>query len=173
MGSSMITRRSTRPSAASIVQVDPDVGENVVLDLGQILGRADDPDHAARVDRLENGGLLLRRVPHDEEAGGIEARGGTLDGAVGLIHAHTLALGVAGVPHEGIEMNGVGSLPKALLHPAPIGLVQLGLKLWLQAHQDEIADQVSLAQLKTCRVHALENELRIVLIAAERDIYNH
>ena len=69
-------------------------------------------------------------------------------------------------------MNGVGSLPEPLLHRSPIAFVQLGLKLWLQTHEDEVADEVGLAQLKARRVHTLEDQLWVVLRAVERDINN-
>jgi hypothetical protein len=41
------------------------------------------------------------------------------------------------------------------------------LLIWLQPHEDEVPDQVSLAQLPASRIHALKNELRVVLIPAE------
>ena len=96
-----------------------------------------------------------------------------LEGAVNLAHVRNLArLGGEVMPHEGVEVHGVGRLAEALFHRAPVVLVQLGLQLGLQAHQDEIADQVGLAQLTAGGVHALEDELRVVLVAVQRHIHD-
>ena len=77
------------------------------------------------------------------------------------------------VAHEAVEVRAVGFLPEVHLHRPPELLVEPRLQLRLQAHEDEIADQVGLAQLLAGRVHALEDELRVVLIAAERDVHDH
>ena len=77
------------------------------------------------------------------------------------------------VAHEAVEVGAVGFLPEVHLHRPPELLVEPGLQLRLQAHQDEVADQVGLAQLLAGRVHALEDELRVVLIAVERDVHDH
>ena len=76
------------------------------------------------------------------------------------------------VAHEAVELGAVGLLPEVLLHRPPVLFVEPGLELGLKAHEDEVADQVGLAQLLAGRVHALEDELRVVLIAAERDVHD-
>ena len=42
-----------------------------------------------------------------------------------------------------------------------------------EAHQDEVADQVGLTQCAAGRVHALKDELWVVLITTEGDIHDH
>jgi hypothetical protein len=44
--------------------------------------------------------------------------------------------------------------------------------LVFEAHQHEVADQVRLAELPPRRVHALEDQLRVVLIATQRDVHD-
>ena len=75
--------------------------------------------------------------------------------------------------HEAVELGAVGLLPEVHLHRPPVLLVEPRLERGLEAHQDEVADQVGLAQLLAGGVHALEDELRVVLIAAERDVHDH
>ena len=75
--------------------------------------------------------------------------------------------------HEAVEMRAVGVLPEIHLHWPPILFVKARLQLRLQAHQDEVADEVGLAQLAASRVHALEDELRIVLFAVQGDVHDH
>ena len=75
--------------------------------------------------------------------------------------------------HEAVEVRTVGLLPEGDLHRPPVLLVETRLLGGVQTHQDEIADQVGLTQLAAGRVHALENELWIVLITTEGDIHDH
>ncbi|EDP61538.1 hypothetical protein BAL199_13910 [alpha proteobacterium BAL199] len=75
--------------------------------------------------------------------------------------------------HEAVELGAVGLLPEVQLHRPPVLLVEARLAPGLEAHEDEVADQVSLAQLLAGGVHALEDELRVVLVAAERDVHDH
>ena len=77
------------------------------------------------------------------------------------------------MPHETVEVRAVGFLPEIQLHRPPELLVKPRLQLLLQPHQDIIADEIGLAQLPPSGVHALENELRIVLVAIERDVHHH
>ena len=106
--------------------------------------------------------------PHGRGAGVV------LERLVDLAHAGDLA-GLHGevVAHEAVEVRAVGLLPEVQLHRPPVLLVEPRLQLGLQPHQDEVADQVGLAQLLAGRVHALEDELRVVLVAAERDVHHH
>ena len=75
--------------------------------------------------------------------------------------------------HEVVEVGAVGRLPEGDLHRAPVYLVEARLLRGGEAHQDEVADQVGLTQRAAGRVHALEDELRVVLIATEGDIHDH
>ena len=75
--------------------------------------------------------------------------------------------------HEAVEVLAVVLLPKGDLHRPPVLLVEARLLGGVQTHQDEVADQVSLTQRAASRVHALEDELRVVLIAAEGDVHDH
>ena len=52
------------------------------------------------------------------------------------------------VTHEAVEVGAVGLLSEVHLHRPPVLLVELGLELRLQAHQDEVADQVGLASAR-------------------------
>ena len=65
------------------------------------------------------------------------------------------------------KVHDIGRLPEGALHGSPVGLVQLSLELGLQPHQDEVANQVRLAELQTGGVHALEDQLRVVLRAVQ------
>ena len=67
----------------------------------------------------------------------------------------------------------IGLLPEVQLHRPPVFLVQPRLERGLEAHEDEVTDQVGLAQLLARRVHAFEDELRVVLVAAERNVHHH
>ncbi|MBN1094616.1 hypothetical protein JKP76_00190 [Blastococcus sp. TML/C7B] len=71
---------------------------------------------------------------------------------------------------EGVEVGAVALLAEAELHWAPVPLIQLGLVLRLQPHEHVVANQVGLAELAAGRVHTLEDELRVVLSAIERDV---
>ena len=98
----------------------------------------------------------------------------SLERLVDLAHVRDLArLHRQVVTHEAVEVGAVGLLPEVHLHRPPVLLVEPGLELRLQAHQDEVADQVGLAQLAPGGVQALEDELRVVLVAAERDVHDH
>src|SRR6185369_10530548 len=77
------------------------------------------------------------------------------------------------VPHETVEMGIVGVLAKAEFHRSPELFVEPGLQCWLQTHKNEVSNQICLAQLSAGGIHALENELRIVLIPAEGNIYHN
>src|SRR5437870_5446822 len=74
------------------------------------------------------------------------------------------------MPHEAVEVRGIGLLPEVHFHGPPILLVKPGLELRLQSHQDEVANQISLTQFAPRGIEALEYELWVVLIAAERDV---
>jgi hypothetical protein len=99
--------------------------------------------------------------------------GVVLEGFVDLALARDLA-GAHGqvVAHERIELGAVGLLPEVLLHGSPVLLVQAGLQFGLEAHQDEVPDEIGLAQLLAGRVHALEDELGVVLTAGQRDVHH-
>jgi hypothetical protein len=71
------------------------------------------------------------------------------------------------MPYEGVKVRAITILGKADLHRVPVILIDLALLVWLQPHQNEIADQVRLAQFTACRVHTLENKLRVMLIAGQ------
>jgi len=75
--------------------------------------------------------------------------------------------------HEAVELGAIRFLPEILLHGPPVFFVQAGLKRRFEAHKDEVPNQVSLAQLLASRVHALEDELRIVLVATKRNVHDH
>ena len=77
------------------------------------------------------------------------------------------------VTHEAVEVRAVGLLPEGDLHRPPVLLVEALLPGGVQTHQDEVADQVGLTQLAADRVHALEDELGIILITTEGDIHDH
>ena len=77
------------------------------------------------------------------------------------------------VTHERVEVCTVGLLTKGDFHRPPVILVEPRLVRRLEAHQDEVADQVGLAQLTASGVHALENQLRVVLVAAQRNVHDH
>ena len=49
------------------------------------------------------------------------------------------------VAHESIKVRAVGLLAEVQFHRTPELFIELRLKQWLQAHQDEIADKVGLA----------------------------
>ncbi len=96
-----------------------------------------------------------------------------LERLVNLAHVRNLArFDREIVAHEGVEVCAVRLLSEIHLHGSPELLVELGLQLRVQTHQDEVADQVGLAQLPPRRVHALEDQLRVVLIATERHVYH-
>ena len=61
------------------------------------------------------------------------------------------------VTHEGIKMGIVGFLSESHFHGSPKLLVQPCLKSGLKAHQNEIANEVRLAEFPPCGVHALKN----------------
>lgn len=60
---------------------------------------------------------------------------------------------------------------RADLDLVPVFLVIILLLLRRQAHQDEISDLITFAEVKTSRVQALENELWIV-VHIQPDVYN-
>ena len=74
--------------------------------------------------------------------------------------------------HEGVELTAVGFLTEGLLHRAPVVGVEPVLVFGIEAHEDVIADQVGLGQLEPGRVHALEDELRVVLVSTQRDVHD-
>ena len=74
------------------------------------------------------------------------------------------------VTHEAVKQLAVVLLPKALLHGVPVVVVECLLLRWLLAHQDIVADQVGLAQLQARRVEALKDQLRVVIVAVQRDV---
>ena len=75
--------------------------------------------------------------------------------------------------HERVEMDTIAILGKAHLDWMPMVLINPALVIRLESHENEVPDQVRLAKFATCRVHALENQLRVVLIARQRNIDNH
>ncbi len=75
--------------------------------------------------------------------------------------------------HEAVEVSTVSFLAECDLHGSPMVDIEFGLMLWRQAHQDEITDQVSLTEFAAGGVHALEDQLRVVLGAIKGNIYNH
>ena len=74
------------------------------------------------------------------------------------------------VAHEAIEGVAIGLLPEGELHRPPVVLIELRLQLVIETHEDVVADEVGLGELLAGRVHALEDELRVVLAASESDI---
>ena len=111
---------------------------------------------------------LDARVAHGRGAGVIPERLVDLAFTRDVTRAHGEV-----VAHEAVELAAVGLLPEVQLHRPPVLLVEARLEPGLEAHEDEVADQVSLAQLLAGGVHALEDELRVVLVAAERDVHDH
>ena len=77
------------------------------------------------------------------------------------------------MPHEAVEVRAIGFLPKVNFHWSPKLLIQFRLQHWLQSHQYEIANEVGLAKFLARRVHALEDELWVVLVAGQRDVHHH
>ena len=77
------------------------------------------------------------------------------------------------VSHEAVKMGSISFLREGHLHWVPVILIDPGLVGGLETHQNIVADQVSLAQLTAGRIHALEYELGIVLVAVQRDVDNH
>lgn len=75
--------------------------------------------------------------------------------------------------HEAVEVTAIGFLPEFDCHGPPMVFVQPRLMGGFQPHEDEVAHQVCLAQLTPGGVHALKDELGVVLVAAERDVYDH
>src|SRR6056297_3463929 len=61
--------------------------------------------------------------------------------------------------------------PEQFLDTAPISFVKARLLLFGKPHQDEIPDQVGRAEIHTGGVEALEDELRVVDAAVERDVH--
>ena len=55
--------------------------------------------------------------------------------------------------------------PKEPFNFAPVRFVKLRLLFFRQPHQDEIADEVGLAEIDACRIQAFKEELRIVCLA--------
>ena len=71
------------------------------------------------------------------------------------------------------DLSGANLTGADLFHRPPMLFVEAGLEVRFKTHEDEVADQVGLAQFLAGRVHALEDELRVVLIAAECDVHDH
>lgn len=46
--------------------------------------------------------------------------------------------------HKAIEIAAIGLLPKLDLHWSPVVLIESRLMLWLQPHQDKVANQIGL-----------------------------
>jgi hypothetical protein len=77
------------------------------------------------------------------------------------------------IPHEGAELAAaVGLLAKRQLHRPPVQGVEPLLKVGRLSHQHIVADQVGLGELPAGGVHALEDQLGIVLIAGEGHIHH-
>ena len=72
-------------------------------------------------------------------------------------------LGGEVVAHESVEVHHIGCLAKCLFHGPPVGVVKLRLQLGLQPHQDVVANEVGLAELQPRGVHALKDQLGVVL----------
>jgi hypothetical protein len=77
------------------------------------------------------------------------------------------------VAHEGAELvAAVGLLAEGLLHRPPVEGVEPLLQFGRLAHQHIVADQIGLGELPAGGVHALEDQLGIVLIAGEGHIHH-
>jgi hypothetical protein len=77
------------------------------------------------------------------------------------------------VAHEGAELvAAVGLLAEGLLHRPPVEGVEPLLQFGRQAHQHVVADQIGLGELPAGGVHALKDQLGIVLIAGEGHIHH-
>ena len=76
------------------------------------------------------------------------------------------------MPHELVELA-LGCAGEFQLHGSPVGGVDLLLRLWWEVHQDVVADEVGLGELLACRVHGLEDELRVVHAAFELHVDHH
>jgi hypothetical protein len=76
------------------------------------------------------------------------------------------------IAHETVKHRHIFRPTQALFHGIPVRVVQSCLLVDVQPHEHEIADEIRLRQLKACRVQALEDELRIVIIPVEGDIHN-
>ena len=72
------------------------------------------------------------------------------------------------VPYKRVE--GPLRATEKTLNLTPVGLIQTGLFRLRKAHQDEVTDQVGLAQIHASRVQALEYKLRVVSATIEGDI---
>ena len=70
------------------------------------------------------------------------------------------------IPDEGAYI-----ILRAYLDLVPVFLVIILLFLRRQAHKDEVSDLITFAEVKTCRVQALKNELWIV-VHIQPDVYN-
>ena len=89
-------------------------------------------------------GADVRDQRLDARAGYVGRAGMLLERLVDLAHVRDLArLHRQVVAHEAVEVRGVRLLPEVHFHRPPVVLVELGLKLRLQPHQDEVADQVA------------------------------
>ena len=73
------------------------------------------------------------------------------------------------VAHEAVEQVLVLGRERLLERVPGVG-VDLGLLLVRQAHQHVVADQVGLREVEPGRVQALEDQLRVVVVALERDV---
>ena len=71
------------------------------------------------------------------------------------------------VAHEGVEMRCIRILAKGLFHGPPVAFVQRCLQPGLQPRKDEVVDQVGLTQFQPGGVHALKNQLQVVLQAVQ------
>ena len=77
------------------------------------------------------------------------------------------------VAHEGAELvAAVGLLAEGLLHRPPVEGVEPLLQFGRLTHQHVVADQVGLRELPAGGIHALEDQLGIVLVAGEGDIHH-
>ena len=77
------------------------------------------------------------------------------------------------VTHEAVELVTVSLLAKTHFHRTPVLLVEVSLEVGLKPHEHEVANQVGLTKLSAGRVHALKDELRIVLISIQGNVYHY
>ena len=76
------------------------------------------------------------------------------------------------LPHKVVELRGVALLSEVEFHRSPKLLIKCGLHSRLSAHEDEVSNQIGLTQSPSSRIHAFEDQLRIVLIPIESNIHN-
>src|SRR6266487_1227590 len=76
------------------------------------------------------------------------------------------------IAHKTVEQGYILGLPKALFHGIPVFLVELDLVFVFQTHEHIVTNEISLREIHTGGVEALENQLGIVLLL-QSDIYNN